>query len=166
MLTAHELIGFMSPALSAEIVEQTLVNDKELYRATLAAVADARHVRPIFLERKPRADRHKEMIETLSKPRLDLAAGALIRGWLLKKQIQLLADFLDALGVPHKNGVVDDLPAEMGDTKLKAAIETILAKHPAEVVAVYLHAFYQMNQAPWPNLKTLLENDERLQLGG
>jgi len=28
MFTAHELIGFMSPALSAEILEQTLAEEK------------------------------------------------------------------------------------------------------------------------------------------
>jgi hypothetical protein len=32
-------------------------------------------------------------------------------------------------------------------------------------VAVYLNAFNDMNGANWPNLKTLLENDSRLQLG-
>jgi len=65
-----------------------------------------------------------------------------------------------------KNGVVDDLPAEMDDAKLEAAVETVLARHPREVVIVYLHAFYEMNEAHWPNLKALLGNDTRLQLGG
>jgi hypothetical protein len=27
------------------------------------------------------------------------------------------------------------------------------------------HAFYEMNEARWPNLKTLLESDPRLQFG-
>jgi hypothetical protein len=60
---------------------------------------------------------------------------------------------------------VDDLPKEMDDAKLKSAIETLLAKHPPEVVAVYLNAFNDMNEAHWANLKTLLESDARLQLG-
>jgi hypothetical protein len=32
-------------------------------------------------------------------------------------------------------------------------------------VAVYLNAFNDMNEASWPNLKTMLESDSRLQLG-
>jgi len=36
----------------------------------------------------------------------------------------------------------------------------------AGAVIVYLHAFYEMNAARWPNLKTMLETDLRLQLGG
>ena len=56
--------------------------------------------------------------------------------------------------------------ATMDDAKLRAAIDAVLAKHPAEVVIVYLHAFYEMNEARWSNLKALLESDPRLQFGG
>src|SRR5437762_1845343 len=166
MLTAHELIGFMSPKLSAEILEHAFSSDKELYKATLAAVAQARKVRPVFLERQPRAERHVTMLSALTRPAMEPAAGSLVRGWLLKQHTALLADFLDALGVPHKDGVVEDLPETMDDARLRAAVDTVLAKHPPEVVIVYLHAFYEMNGARWPNLKALLESEPRLQFGG
>jgi hypothetical protein len=163
MLTAHELLGFMSPELSADILEFSHQSEKELYKATLAAVAQARKVRPAYLERQPRAERHVAMVATLSRPSMELAAGGLLRGWLLKKHTALLKDFLDALGVTHDDGVVEDLPETMDDAKLRAAVETVLAKHAPEIVTVYLHAFYEMNEARWPNLKTLLETEPRLQ---
>ena len=166
MLTAHELLGFMPPELSAEILEYAHQSQKELYKATLAAVAQARKVRPVFLQRQPRAERHVTMLSALTRPAMEPAAGGLVRGWLLKRHTALLADFLDALGVPHKDGIVEDLPETMDDTKLRAAVDTVLAKHPPEVVIVYLHAFYEMNQAHWPNLKALLETEPRLQFGG
>jgi hypothetical protein len=166
MLSSYELFGFMSPALALEIVESTFANNKELYKATLAAVADARKVRPVFLERKPRADRHRDMIDMLCRPRMNVAAATLIRGWLMKNEVALLGDFLNALGIEHKEGAVDDLPAEIEDDKLKAAIQVIIEKHPAEKVAVYLNAFAEMNEVDWPNLKTALDAEPRLQLGG
>ena len=107
MLTAHEIFGFMSPGMAVEILEQTHDTDKPLYRSALAAVAEARHVRPVFLERKPRAERHKEMIETLSRPRMDVTALGVLQGWLLKAQTAMLTDFLDALGIKHEKGTVD-----------------------------------------------------------
>jgi hypothetical protein len=165
MLTSHELFGFMSPTLANEIISFTFDSEKSAYRATLNAVAEARHVRPIFLERQPRAQRHTAMLATLSRPSLELAAGNLIRTWLIKKHKSMLVDFLTALGIEHNEGVVDNLPAGMDDAKLKTAIESLLAKYPAEAVAVYLHAFNDMNEANWANLKTLLESDPRLQLG-
>lgn len=166
MLTSHELFGFMPPTLAAQIIDFAYENDRELYRATLNSVAEAKKLRAIFYERKPRAERNKDIIAMLAKPRLDLFAGNLIRGWLLKKNITMLTDFLDSLSITHENGVVDDLPKTVEDGKLKAAIEKLLSKYPAEEVAVYLNAFYAMNDASWLNLKNALENEPRLQLGG
>jgi hypothetical protein len=163
MLTSHELFGFMSPALSQEILEHTFADDKDMYRATLAAIAQAGKVRPVFLERQPRAQRHPSMIAALSRPGLDLIASNLLRSWLLKKHSAVLIDYLDALGVPHKNGVVENLPDTVEDAKLNAAIDGLLAKHPREVVTVYLHAFNSMNDTRWANLDAMLKNDARLQ---
>lgn len=165
MLTSHELLGFMSPALANDILHFTFESDKPAYKATLAAVAQAKHVRPVFLERQPREARHVAMLAALAKPQLETAAGALLRAWLVKKHKAMLADFLNALEIKNEEGVVEDLPATMDDARLKAAIELLLGKYPHEVVAVYLNAFNDMNATGWANLKTMLESDARLQLG-
>lgn len=166
MFTSHELLGFMSPNLALEILTYMHENDKPVYRATLASVAEARKVRPVFLERQPKSQRHAAMLATLSRPALELVTANLIRAWLLKKYKEMLCDFLDALGITHKEGVVDDLPASVEDSTLHSATDALLAKYPREVVAVYLHAFQGMNEVEWPNLKALLESDKRLELGG
>ena len=166
MLTSHELIGFMSPALALEVLTFAFDSDKPLYRTTLAAVAEARKVRAVFLERQPKGQRHAAMLTTLSKPALEMVTANLLRTWLLKKYNGMLVDFLDTLGIAHKEGVVEDLPASMPDEKLHAAVDAVLAKYPAEVVAVYLNAFNEINEVDWPNLKKMLETDSRLQLGG
>ena len=155
----------MSPAMANDIITYTFENEKPTYRATLNAVAESRHVRGVFLERQPKAQRHATMTAALAKPNLEMAAGNLIRIWLLKKYKAMLADFLNALEIKNEDGVVEDLPKSMEDAKLKAAVETLLGKYPPEAVAVYLNAFNDMNEANWANLKTLLENDSRLQLG-
>jgi hypothetical protein len=165
MLTSHELLGFMSPALANDILNFAYESDKPAYKATLNGVAAATRVRPVFLERQPRAQRHALMISILSKPALEDAAGQLLRVWLVKKQRPMLVDFLNALEIKNEEGVVDDLPKEIDDAKLKSAIDALLAKYPPETVAVYLNAFNDMNLAGWANLKTMLENDSRLQLG-
>lgn len=163
MLTSHELFGFMPPALAADILEHAHTNDRELYRATVTAVANARKVRTVFLDKQPRPARHAGMVAYLSRPGLELAAGTMLRGWLLKGHKSLLADFLDGIGIAHKEGVVDDLPESVDDAKLKSAVEAVLAKHPADVVKVYLHSFNTMNESQWKNLDALLKDDARLQ---
>ena len=165
MLTSHELLGFMSPSLALEILTYAYETDKPLYRATLGAVAEARKLRPVFLERQPRPQRHATMLATLARPALDMVASNLIRTWLLKKYKQMLADFLDSLGIVHQEGVVEDLPPAMDEAKVRAAVEILLAKYPPETDAVYLHAFNDMNEVEWPGLKAMLDSDPRLQLG-
>src|SRR5882724_9232181 len=163
MLTSHELFGFMSPALANDILNFAYESDKPVYKATMNGVATALRVRPVYLERQPRAQRHVSMAQILSRPGLDTVSGGLIRAWLVQKHKAMLIDFLHALGIQNKDGVVDDLPGTMEDEKLKSAIETLLAKYPPEIVAVYLNAFNDMNEASWTNLKSLLESDARLQ---
>jgi hypothetical protein len=166
MLTSHELLGFMSPPLALDILTYAYETDKPLYRATLGAVAQARKLRPVFLERQPRPQRHATMLATLARPALDMVTSNLLRTWLLKKHKQMLADFLDGLGIAHQEGVVEDLPATIDEAKLRAAVEALITKYPPEAVAVYLHAFNEMNEVEWPGLRTMLDSDPRLQLGG
>lgn len=155
----------MSPSLALEILLFVRESDKPLYRAALSAVADARKLRPVFLERQPRQQQHALMLATLARPALELVTANLIRAWLLKKHKQMLIDFLNALGIAHEEGVVEDLPPTMDDAKLRTAVDGLIGKYPPEAVAVYLHAFNDMNEVEWSNLKAMLDSDPRLQLG-
>jgi hypothetical protein len=166
MLSSHEIFGFMSPPLAAGILEHAHNNNRELYRAALCAVAEARKLRPAFYERTPRATRHADMAAMLARPRLELVAANLLRDWLMREKLAMLKDFLDKLGVVHKDGAVEELPATMDDATLKAAVELLLGKYPAEEVSVYLNAFYAINDVRWPNLDAMLKEDARLQFGG
>jgi hypothetical protein len=166
MLTSHELFGFMSPQLALRILEHAREQNKELYRTALAAVAEARKLRPAFFERRPRDVRHAEMTAMLSRPRLELVAANLLRDWLMKQKTTMLADFLDKLGIVHKDGAVENLPATVEDANLQAAVDLLLTKYPPEEISVYLNAFYTMNDVRWPNLETMLKQDPRLQFAG
>jgi hypothetical protein len=163
-MTYHELFGFMSPTLAKQILDEAFVNDKPLYKLTLATVANAKKLRPSFYEKKSRVERDVDMLGMLSRPRLEEAGATLLRGWLMKTQKPMLIDFLNALGLDHTDGVVEDFPKTLDDAKLKNAVDTLLAKHPKEVVIIYLNAFSNMNDQGWTNLNDLLEKDERLQL--
>jgi hypothetical protein len=155
----------MSPALALDILTYIHESDKPLYQATLKAVADSRKLRPTFFIRQPRTQQHSLMVASLAKPTMELVSSNLLRAWLLKKHKQMLIDFLNALGVTHEEGVVEELPPTVEDEKVRAAVEALLAKHPHEAVAVYLHAFNEMNEVEWPFLKTMLDTEPRLQLG-
>jgi hypothetical protein len=163
-MTSHELFAAIPAPLAAEILEFSHLNEKKLYRAALDAVAQARKMRPVFLERQPPAERYATMTASLGRPAMAMAADTLLRNWLLKKHTALLVDFLDALNIKHEQGVVEELPKSVDDAALKAAVDSLLARHPEEAVAVYLHAFNSMNAETWTNLDALLQAEPRLKL--
>ncbi len=163
MLTFHELIGFMSPKMANRILEDTQANNREVYRALVASMAQAQKMRPVFIGRQPKERRHKSFVQMLSRTGSEEHAGNLIRGWLFKEHKNVLTDFLGRLGIEHEEGMVDDLPESISDDALNAAVDLLIEKYERELVAVYLTAFNASNENRWGNLDTLLADDERLQ---
>ena len=166
MLTFHELIGFMSPKMANRILEDTQANNREVYRALVASMAQAQKMRPVFIGRQPKERRHKSFVQMLSRAGSEEHAGNLIRGWLFKEHKDVLTGFLDKLGIEHEEGMVDDLPESISDDALNAAVDLLIEKYDRELVAVYLTAFNASNENRWGNLDALLAEDERLQFHG
>jgi hypothetical protein len=163
MLTFHELIGFMSPKMANRILEDTQANNREVYRALVASMAQAQKMRPVFIGRQPKERRHKSFVQMLSRAGSEEHAGNLIRGWLFKEHKDVLTGFLGKLGIEHEEGMVDDLPESISDDALNAAVDLLIEKYDRELVAVYLTAFNASNENRWGNLDALLAEDERLQ---
>ena len=153
-MKSHEIFKRMSPALAAEIFTFLQREQKPVYKAAIQGLANQRNLRGVFIERKPPVERHPWLQAALSRPLSDALASHLLQGWLLAAQKPMLNDFLDALEIAHEDdGTVDELPACPPKEKIAAAVEKLLAKYPAETVAVYLHAFRDMDSAvQWPAL--------------
>ena len=166
MLSFHELIGFMSPKMANRILEDTQANNREVYRALVASMAQAQKMRPVFIGRQPKERRHKSIVQMLSRAGSEEHAGNLIRGWLFKEHKDVLTGFLGKLGIEHEEGMVDDLPESISDDALNAAVDMLIEKYDRELVAVYLTAFNASNENRWGNLDALLAEDERLQFHG
>ncbi|MFT6617663.1 MAG: hypothetical protein ACJASX_000548 [Limisphaerales bacterium] len=91
------------------------------------------------------------------------AADNILRNWLLKSQTGMLKDFLDAIGIKHEDGIVEELPGNVTDEAVNNGIDKILEKYSRESVLVYLHAFNSMNDCTWKNLDSMLQSSEHLQ---
>jgi hypothetical protein len=164
-MNAAQIFQRLSPGLAAQVFSHLQEADKPTYRMALQTLAAQRKLRPQFVERKPREERYQWLQGALSRPAAEQIGANLLQMWLMGTQAPMLCDFLDALGIPHEeNGGIDNLPSAPPAEKLHAAVEALLAKYPAEAVAVYLHSFQAMDIAGWPVLGEILAADERLQL--
>lgn len=164
-MKAHEIYQRISTALNEELLSSLFASDKPAYKATLTALGNQRKLRPIYLERKPRAERHTWMHNAMGQKVSDEIALNLLQFWLLSSQQPMLVDFLDALGITHDGkGAVEEMPESPDKEKLTAAIETLFEKYPQENVSVYLHTFQSMNDPVWAPLDEILSSEPRLSL--
>lgn len=164
-MKAHEIYQRISPTLNEELLSSLFASDKPAYKATLTALGNQRKLRPIYLERKPRAERHTWMHNAMGQKVSDEIALNLLQFWLLSSQQPMLVDFLDALGITHDGkGAVEEMPESPDKDKLTAAIETLFEKYPQENVSVYLHTFQSMNDPVWAPLDEILSSEPRLSL--
>jgi hypothetical protein len=157
----------MSPELAARIFSFLQAEQKPVYKAAIQGLANQRNLRGVFIERKPPNERFPWMQAALARKISDSLASHVLQAWLLGANKEMLCDFLDAMEIKHADdGTVDELPAEAPKEKIAAAAERLLEKYPAESVAVYLHAFRDMDSAvQWPALDEVLSEEPRLKLG-
>lgn len=149
-----------------DILDGLLKTEKDGYKAAVNALAPIANVRPVFVMRMPPPKRHAWLSRQLCRKSGDSVAGNVIQFWLAGPKKEMLIEFLDSLGIEHKDGIIDDLPENEPDKKpLESAVDSLLAKHPPSHVRLYLHAFLAMDDTPWPTLGEILHSDPRLNPG-
>ncbi len=166
MPTPHEIFAQMPPAVVEQLFSFLMENEPQLYHTTIDTLAKQRKLRTVFLERKPRAERHAWMGEVLGRKVNESVGAHLLQIWLVGAHAKLLCDFLDGLGIAHDaNGTIEALPPAPAKDALVKAIDPLFAQHDPGVVAVYLHAFQALDDQGWASLAELLAEDPRLKLG-
>jgi len=166
MYSTHEIFSRMPASAATLLFSHLADNEKPLMKATVDTLCKQRKLRPVFIERKPKAERFAWLREACGRKQNESVAAHLLQIWLVGTQKQLLCDFLDGLGITHdEHGTVEELPAAPEKAKLAEVVNTLLEKHDPAVVAVYLHAFLATSDADWTALDELLGEDARLKLG-
>ena len=84
-----------------------------------------------------------------------VAARALVNYHLGLKR-DMMADFLDALGVAHEEGLIkEDTVVKPESEKLRAAADQIAAKYPADDVSLYFFTLVSQDPETWGELAQL-----------
>ncbi len=160
----QQIMQSVSPELQHEIINHVFKEHKAAYRMVLNTLAANRKLRPVFLERKTKDDQFTFIMDQLKRRSSEGVGEQIIQLWLLKGETELLKTFLDAVGIEHENGQVENLPEEISDEKARAGVDALLAAYPAEKVAVYLAMFQQQRPGGWASLSKIIQEEPRLQL--
>jgi hypothetical protein len=85
-----------------------------------------------------------------------VAARALV-AYHLETQRPMMGAFLDALGITHEQGVIQEDDVKPDEAKLAAAVEAIEKAYPVEDVALYLNVLLCQDPATWSALGPIVE---------
>jgi hypothetical protein len=81
-------------------------------------------------------------------------AGVLVRAYLFVQQKPMLVDFLNALGIEHKDGAFDEgaFPEPPSAERLVPALDQLKQKYDAKQVTLYLKSLKAEDPMLWTNL--------------
>lgn len=84
----------------------------------------------------------------------DLLAARLLVAYHLQHQRPMMGRFLDLLGIPHENGLInDETPPDPSPEKLDEAAKTLAAEFPPADVARYFWTLLWQDPDTWGGLR-------------
>jgi len=103
-----------------------------------------------------------DMLGAVAEPSTGLIHHMVVNFHLLRRR-RLMRDLLDLLGLPHDDAVIP-VGAKIDPPRaeaIEAAIEQLLADHPAENVELYLDTL-EVTGKPWKNLRRAREHHRKV----
>lgn len=162
-MTAHDLFAHLSIDQADEVLGWLHDQNRNAYRTCAGMLAARRKLRPVFVERKPREERHAWMKNAFARPTNNDIATEILQTWILGAHEKMICDFLETLGVSHDGkGLVETFPAEPPAADVARAVDGIFQNHPRTAVVIYLNLFIGMKIADWPELEKMVSSDPRL----
>ena len=127
--------------------------DSELRSAQATAADEISRrlkIRAVTMKRLPVETKAKYLaaIHALSEP----LAAALLRSYFFAQDRPLMAAFLDAAGVPHKDCVLEDNLSAPAPDQLRQARQQVRAQYPAEDVELYFKVLLAQDPQMWAPL--------------
>ena len=87
----------------------------------------------------------------------DVLAARLLAVYHLAEQRPMMGAFLDALGIAHENGLIQDETITPDAAKMPAAAAAIAKQYPGPDVAVYLNTLLLQDPEAWSALRDVPE---------
>jgi hypothetical protein len=117
--------------------------------AALGAIVAARKLRPQAARALPPEEQAKILASVLNPG--ESVASFLLVALHLGERRALLRGFLDALALPHEDGVLKEEADNVAvdETQITAAVKTIAGEFPREQIEVYLNTLWLQDPERW-----------------
>ncbi|HLA76057.1 MAG TPA: hypothetical protein VJU18_00615 [Vicinamibacteria bacterium] len=131
---------------------------QEVLGSALGAIVKARKIRPQVARTLPPEDQAKTLaaISDLGEP---LAASLLVALHLGDRR-PMLATFLDAVGLPHEDGLLkddEDASGPLAEESARKGVAALVAAYPRPWVELYMNVLFIQDPARWAVLEQSLD---------
>lgn len=135
-MTVLEHVRAMSPERFLSLYQSL---ERDGFGPLDGEVARSLHFRPQAIRKLPMARRAKRARMLIESSRNADLAYEIVGGYLLKTRKELVTGFLDATGVKHEQGMIEDIEgAQPAQDKIAPAVAELDLKFPSEDVTLYL----------------------------
>lgn len=158
-MRAHQVFASMSPERAAALLEALSRQTPAVFAEALAVAGGMLKARPVYLRRLPFERRAEAVRKALSRVAANDLAEEVLATYFLECRRPLLEQWLDALGLAHEQGVLDDdAPAAPPKNELEQALKRFRAAggDDGDDRELLLRAFAAQRAIDWPELDALL----------
>lgn len=127
----------------------------EMVAMAVSAIAKARHMRP-QAARTLAPEAQARALAAILDPGEALSSALLVSLHMGERRA-LLAAFLDALGLPHEDGILKEdeaSPAPLGEQAARKGVRALAAAFPRTQVDLYLNTLWLQDPEHWDVLRT------------
>ena len=128
---------------------------QEVYASAVGAIIKARHLRPQVARSMPPEEQGRALAGVLDPG--EPVAAALLVALHLGARREMLRVFLDALALPHEDGILKDEAdaVALDESKLRAGAEALKTRFSAEEIRTYLNTLWLQDPDRWDGLRAL-----------
>jgi hypothetical protein len=148
----------MTPERAAQVMALLAEKVPTVYTQAVAATSAAMKFRPKFLMRQP-ADKRADMVRrALARVPANPLAEEVLATYFLECRKELLTEWLDALGLEHDEGLLeDDNPPAPAKRQLEKTVREFLKGDDGEERELLVRAFAAQSAIDWPDLAARFE---------
>jgi hypothetical protein len=159
-MRSYQVFAAMSPDRAEAVLGELAEHVPQMFMQALVAASASMHARPVYLRRQPFEKQAQAVRRALSRVAANPIAEEILAAYFLECRKELLAGWLDALGIEHDEGTLkEDAPATPNPTTLKKAHSEFCSVDDDPDRQLLLRAFAAQSAIDWPDLEAMFETE-------
>jgi hypothetical protein len=156
-MRSYQVFAWLPQEHARQMLKSLAEKAPAMFVQSVAAASAAMNARPVYLQRQPFEKRADAVRRTLSRVAANTIADEVLAVYFLECRKELLVEWLDAAGVAHKEGTLEEnVPAAPSEKKLRDAVARFRAADSDPDRELLLRAFAAQDAVEWPVLEQLL----------